>query len=167
MLAGKKLIALIAMDQQRGIWYQWKIPWDISEDLQYFRDCITDKTIVMGRKTYESIYTIYQSQYPHIYGHPKARRNIIVSHTAIPDALVAHTIDQVIDLCDDDQLRIIGGSQIFSLFSDYIDTILMTHIQGFYPADTFFPLFEDQFDLVEDRIWSDARCRFCIYQRST
>ena len=119
----------------------------------------------MGRRTYESIYKIYQHKYPHIHGHPLAHHNIIISSQDIPDACVAKTREEAVQHGSDDELWLIGGVQIYKLFRDYIDTFLVTHIHGIYPADTFLPDLESDFILDRSRPAQDGSCTFCVYQR--
>lgn len=166
MLADKTIIAIFAMDEHRGVWYQGHLPaWKMPEDMAHFRRSITDRTIVMGRKTYESLRVIYGTKYPDIHWHPKAKHNIIISRQSLPGAHVAQTVQQAVDLCPDDELRVIGGTQVFQMFWPYIDQIYLTKIAGVYPADTYLPPFEDQSRIGKSWPAEHDDCMFSFWLR--
>ena len=63
-----QIIAIVAMDEHRGIGKDGKIPWHIAEDFKHFKETTLGYPIIMGRKTYDSI------------GRPlPGRRNIVLS----------------------------------------------------------------------------------------
>ncbi|GAE30292.1 dihydrofolate reductase [Halalkalibacter hemicellulosilyticus] len=123
---------IFAMDQNRAIGYQNDLPWHLPNDLAFFKRVTTGHTIVMGRKTYESI------------GRPlPKRRNIIITRN---DAFVAqgcevvHTKEELQRLtAQEDEVFVIGGTEIFTLFWDAVDRLYVTYIDDTFKADTYFP----------------------------
>lgn len=106
--------------------------WHISEDLRYFKAVTTGSTIIMGRKSYESI------------GRPLPnRRNIVISRNssfAAEGCEVAATIDQALALCSQDEnVYIIGGGEIYRQTIDMVDKLYITHVDHSYEGDTYFP----------------------------
>lgn len=106
--------------------------WHISEDLRYFKSVTTGSTIIMGRKSYESI------------GRPLPnRRNIVVSRNSSFTAEgceVVSTIDEAISLCNgDEKAYIIGGGEIYRQTIDMVDMLYVTHVDYGYEGDTYFP----------------------------
>jgi dihydrofolate reductase len=126
-----KLTLVVAMDAQRGIGVDNQLPWHLPEDLAHFKRVTLDRPIIMGRKTFDSI------------GRPlPKRRNIVVtrdptwSHDGVE---VAGSMEEAVKLAGGVQASIIGGAQIFSESMDTADSMIVTHIDGLYRCDTFFP----------------------------
>lgn len=111
--------AILACTPSGGIGYNNSLPWDkLKGDLPRFKKLTSGKTVVMGRKTYESIG----------FGLPN-RTNLVFSRgTVLP----------IKDYGSD--AWVIGGAEIFELFYSYIDELHLsvTHIE--YECDTFINL---------------------------
>lgn len=134
-----KLIAAISKNKQIGL--ANKMPWHIPEDLAYFRKVTTGKTILMGRKTFESI------------GFPLPNReNIILTKNPNfkPEGVrVIHSMEEALSLCHDlEEIFIIGGGEIYSLFLPYADELYLTLIDIIVEGDTCFPEFEETFKCI-------------------
>ena len=107
-----------------------RMPWSLKGDLKYFRKVTEGSTVVMGRKTYESI------------GKPLPnRKNVVVTHSSIDDENVISLddIDSVSKLEGD--IFIIGGSSLYSHFLPYAEELYLTEVNADFEADTFFPKF--------------------------
>jgi dihydrofolate reductase len=122
---------VVAIDAQRGIGVDNKLPWHLPEDLAHFKRVTLGRPIIMGRKTFDSI------------GRPlPKRRNIVVtrnrdwSHEGVD---VAASLADAIALVGDEPASIIGGAQIFNEAVRSADRMIVTHIEAVYPCDTFFP----------------------------
>jgi dihydrofolate reductase len=118
-----------------------KIPWSLPEDFKWFKQMTTGHVIVMGRKTFESI------------GRPLPNRTTVVlsrSRFEHPGVQTLQALDQLPALAGDRQVFICGGAQIYAqalpLCSDLYLTIVKREVEG----DTFFPAFEDQFELADE-----------------
>jgi dihydrofolate reductase len=125
------LSLVVAMDANRGIGVDNKLPWHLPEDLAHFKRVTLGHPIIMGRKTFESI------------GRPlPGRRNIVVTrnpdwhHKGID---VVHSLDDAVALVGNDSASIIGGAQIFAEAMRVADRLIVTHIDKVYRCDTFFP----------------------------
>ena len=127
----KPLTLVVAMDAQRGIGVDNKLPWHIPDDLAHFKRVTLGQPIIMGRKTFDSI------------GRPlPGRRNIVVTRN--PDwrhdgVETAGSLDEAVRLAGDGAANIIGGAQIFAEALPVADRMIVTHIDGIWPCDTFFP----------------------------
>ncbi|MDR0546702.1 MAG: dihydrofolate reductase [Dysgonamonadaceae bacterium] len=113
-------------------------------DLKHFKEITTGKTIVMGRKTFDSL--------------PKGalpnRRNIVISRNPglkIENAEVYSSLDYaLLKLKDEEEVFIIGGAQIYKQIFPDADKLYLTKIQAEFPdADAFFPP-------VDYRIWREV-----------
>ncbi|WP_322922107.1 dihydrofolate reductase [Paenibacillus campi] len=122
-----------AQDQNGVIGKNNDMPWKLPADMAYFKQQTQHKTIVMGRKTWESF-----GSKPL----PK-RRNIILTRAANFTAVggeVVHTPEQALAIASHEaELMIIGGSQIYELFVKQADRLLVTQIEHCFAGDTFFP----------------------------
>lgn len=126
---------LVAHDQQRVIGYKNALPWHIPNDLKHVKQLSTGHTLVMGRKTFESI------------GKPLPnRKNVVLTrdNNFKPDGVeVIHTIDDIYNL--EGHVFIFGGQTLFEVMIDKVDDMYITVVDGKHQGDTFFPpyTFED------------------------
>jgi dihydrofolate reductase len=130
------------MTEERVIGRDGTLPWHLPEDLAFFKKTTSGHPIVMGRKTYESI------------GRPlPKRRNIVLTRDqgwSAPGVEVIHGVEDLENLPElDGRVFIIGGAEIYAVFMGRLDDLLVSHVSGDYPGDTWFPEFEDEFNLTE------------------
>lgn len=125
------LTLVVAMDAERGIGIDNRLPWHLPEDLAHFKRVTLGHPIVMGRKTFESI------------GRPlPGRRNIVVTrnrdwrHDGVE---VAGSLEDAVALLGEERASIIGGAQIFAQSLALADRMIVTHIERAYHCDAFFP----------------------------
>ncbi|CAM3968307.1 dihydrofolate reductase [Saccharibacillus endophyticus] len=108
------------------------LPWRIPADMAYFRRETVGKTVVMGRKTWES------------FGSKplKDRKNIVltrdVSYTA-DGADVVHSIEDALSAADGEEVMIIGGSEIYALSLPIADRLRVTRVRESFEGDAVFP----------------------------
>lgn len=110
--------------------------WKLSADLKNFRQLTSGHSVVMGRKTFDSI------------GHPLPNRHNIVithqTHIAFPEGVQkAHSLQEALDTAQgfsgNDELFIIGGGQIYTQAMEVADKIYFTLVQTNLEGDAFFP----------------------------
>jgi len=128
------LISLIAaMAKNRVIGRQGEIPWKIPGEQAIFKEITLGHTVVMGRKTYESI------------GRPlPGRTNIIVTRQKeyrAAGCIVAHDLSSALNNCppDEDEAFICGGGQLYHEALPIADRIYLTVIPREITGDTYFP----------------------------
>jgi len=131
----KPIISMIAaIGRNRELGVGGRLPWNIPEDLKFFKEQTTGKPVIMGRKTYESIGRALPN-----------RTNIVVTRNpkfSAEGIIVASTLDEAIAIASregPEEIMIIGGSQIFIAAMDMADRLYLTLIDGSFAADTFFP----------------------------
>jgi dihydrofolate reductase len=129
-----KVSIIAAIDEKRGIGKHGKLPWHISADLQRFKKLTFGHTIIMGRRTFQSI------------GHPLiGRKNIILTRNLSfysMGCLISISIKEALQMAKDageDEVFIIGGADIFDQGIQFADQLYLTIIQGDFGADVFFP----------------------------
>src|SRR6202171_4895790 len=129
-------VALIAAVARNGIIGAGnRLPWHLPEDLSRFRTLTSGHTVIMGRKTWESI------------GKPLPnRQNIVVSRQAgllIDGASVAHSLDEALSLAvRQDPVFVIGGEALYRLALPLAAVLYLTEIDRDFPGDARFPAFE-------------------------
>jgi dihydrofolate reductase len=137
--------AIAAMGPNRGIGHKGKLPWNLPDELKWFRQKTLGQTIVMGRNTWDSI---GQRALP-------GRLNVVVSSTLVPSDLpegvrLIHSLDELQSFTPQGSIMIIGGKILYEKALPYCKNLFLTYIKGDYPADTFFPEFEPYFDQGEE-----------------
>ncbi len=136
-------MTLIAAVSKNGvIGKEGKLPWSIPEELAHFKQMTVGKTVIMGRKTFESI------------GGPLPfRKNIVLSRTKplLNGVMVCHDIDGALAEADFDAF-VIGGAEIFRQMIWVVDRMLISHIDQDYEGDMVFPRISPDWKIVgEDR----------------
>jgi dihydrofolate reductase len=123
---------VVAFDQRHGIGAHNDLLWlrDLPSDLKHFRELTSGHTVIMGRKTFESI------------GRPLPnRQNIVVSHSfaGMEGVEVARSIEEAYSLAKGD-IYVIGGAQIYEEALPTVDEIQATEVLAtFEEATVFFP----------------------------
>jgi len=125
------MIHIIAAIAENGvIGKDNRIPWEIPADLAHFKSLTAGHTVIMGRKTFESIGRILPN-----------RENIIVSValTAIEGAKVARSLQHALQLASCAEIFIIGGAGLYQEALPLADVLDITHVQLSPEGDTYFP----------------------------
>ncbi|MDO7488443.1 dihydrofolate reductase [Peribacillus frigoritolerans] len=134
---------IVAMDQNRVIGNNNKLPWHLPADLQYFKKVTMGHPIVMGRKTFESIGRVLPG-----------RENVIVTRNQefkAEGCVVLHDIAQIKMFADnhDEEVFVIGGAEIFKEILPFTDRLYITEIHETFEGDTFFPeIDENEWDEI-------------------
>ncbi|SDB90833.1 dihydrofolate reductase [Pelagirhabdus alkalitolerans] len=131
------MISMIAAhDKNRLIGKDNWMPWNIPNDLGYFKAMTLNKTIVMGRKTFES------------FGQPLPNRKHLILTTRddyeVEGCQIFHDIDSVLDEIRslDEEVFIIGGGEIYERFLPFADRLYITYIDEEFEGDTYFPEYD-------------------------
>ena len=126
-----KISIIVAIAQNGVIGDENRLIWHISEDLQHFKSVTQGHSVVMGRKTYESL------------GRPLPNReNIVITRQdiTIEGCKVAHSLSQAIEMASEkEELFIIGGAQIYAKALTIADNFYLTTVHHDYEGDTSFP----------------------------
>ncbi|MFM9008425.1 MAG: dihydrofolate reductase [Bacteroidota bacterium] len=128
------LSLIVAIDRRGGIGKDNQLLWHLPADLKHFKSITTGYTVIMGRKTHESI------------GRPLPnRRNIVLSRSLVSAPVgceIMGSLDEALLTCKDEQKAfVIGGAEIYRLAIDKADELFLTRVDTLADADTFFPEF--------------------------
>ncbi|UVD32209.1 putative dihydrofolate reductase [Vibrio phage phiKT1028] len=131
---------IVAMSSNRCIGKDNQLLWNLPEDMKWFKNQTTGKTVVMGHETFNSIGRLLPG-----------RSNVILSRNkelVIPGALVLNTVEQALALSKEvGDMMIIGGGEIYRLFLPYTNVLMITEVDAEIDGDTYFPeLEEGEFD---------------------
>jgi dihydrofolate reductase len=122
---------IVATAKNHAIGKDNKLLWYLPNDLKHFKDVTTGHTVIMGRKTYDSV------------GKPlPKRRNIIVTRQAISieGCEVVNSLEAALALCaNEDEVFIVGGAEIYRQAIALTNRIYLTIIDQDFDGDTFFP----------------------------
>jgi dihydrofolate reductase len=145
-----KLSLIVAMDKNRLIGSNGKLPWHLPGDLRNFKKITLHKPIIMGRKTHESI------------GKPLPdRKNIIISRNndyRAEGCVICHNLEDALKLCaGDEEAIIIGGAEIYLQALDQVDRIYLTEVHAELEGDVYFPEFgrESWDEIIRDDYLAD------------
>ncbi len=128
-----KISLIASIDQNNGIGKEGDLLCYISTDLKRFKQLTTGHTILMGRKTFESL--------------PKGalpnRTNVVLSHNTeqhFDNCVVLHSMNEALEYCKtQNEVFVIGGGQLYELFLPLANKLYITHVHHSFEADTFFP----------------------------
>ncbi len=122
------IIAAVANNQVIG--NNGGIPWQIPADLQHFKELTMGNTVIMGRRTYESI------------GRPlSGRQNIVVTTTMdnIDGCQIARSLNEALSIAKSQEIFIIGGAKLYDEALPLADVLDLTLVDAEPQGDTLFP----------------------------
>ena len=127
-----RISLIAAMANNRVIGIENRLPWRLPDDLQHFKKLTLGKTIVMGRKTWESLPGLLPD-----------RRHIVISRD--PDytaegAEVVHSVEQAIDAVPEEhEVLIVGGANLYEQLLPLANNMYLTLVDTEIRGDAFFP----------------------------
>ncbi len=134
---------IVAVSEDWGIGKDNELLWHISEDLKRFKRLTTGKTVIMGKKTWESL---PRRPLP-------GRKNIVLTDNPkenIENAVTSYSIEDALSKCmPGEEIFIMGGGSIYRQFMPLADRLYISHVHKNAPADIYFP----EIDL---KIWKVA-----------
>lgn len=143
---------IVAMSKNRVIGKNNSLIWHLPNDLKRFKKLTSNNTVVMGRKTYESI------------GKPLPnRRNIVITRNKnlkIKGCDIVNSIEEAFLLCNNNCF-VIGGSEIYKESLKYADKIYLTIINMNFEGDAFFPeIGKEWFKVSKIDNYSDSKNKY-------
>ena len=132
---------VVAIASNNAIGKNNKLLWHLPKDLRHFKELTTGHTVIMGRKTFDSV------------GKPLPnRRNIIVTrqNIKIEGCEVVNSLEAALALAKNEtEVDIVGGAEIYKLAMPLTNTIHLTIVHQSFEADTFFPE-------IDNKIWHET-----------
>jgi dihydrofolate reductase len=133
-----EIIIIAAIDQNNGLGYKNHLLCHLHDDLKNFKRLTSGHTVVMGRKTWESLSV---KPLPN-------RKNIVLSHqgnATFANGIASMSMNDVLESCtNEEKVFIIGGAELYRQFIEVAHRLIITHIQHHFNADVFFPEISDE-----------------------
>ena len=124
---------IVAVSEDWGIGKDNELLWHISEDLKRFKKLTFGNTVIMGKKTWESL---PRRPLP-------GRKNIVLTddpQEVIDSSITAYSIKDALSKSEkNEEIFIIGGGSIYRQFMPIADRLYITHVHKIAPADIYFP----------------------------
>ena len=136
-----------------------KLPWHSSADLKHFKALTMGSTVIMGRKTFESI------------GKPlPGRENFVLTHSKNPNRgniKFFDSLENALENISTPKAFIIGGEDVFKQTLDKVAGVWLTKVQGQYQGDAYYPEIPANIFEIKSREKSqdDPRLEFIYYER--
>jgi dihydrofolate reductase len=159
-----RLSLIVAVARNGVIGHEGRLPWRLSADLKRFKALTMGHHLIMGRKTFDSL---DGRELP-------GRITIVLSRSGQvpPHIQRAASLDEAIQAAaGDEEVFVIGGSEIFALALHDADRLYVTWVEADVAGDVFLPPIEmSEWRLVEETaVPADAKneypTRFCVYER--
>jgi dihydrofolate reductase len=132
----KPIITLIAAIADNGvIGSHNSLPWYLPEDLKRFKKLTEGKTVVMGKKTFDSIVTRLGKPLPN-------RVNVVLTrqdNLDLPDGVLVIHEPKDIENIEANEIMIIGGGQVYQELINQADKLHITHVHQKPEGDIVFP----------------------------
>ena len=130
---------IVAVNNHWTIGLDNKMPWHCKEDLAYFKEVTMGKTVIMGRKTFESILSYGNKPLP-------GRKHIVLTKDRTyqyihEDVLIVDDLDAVLEAVKEEKedCFLLGGASLYKQCLHEVDEILLTKIDNDVIGDAFFP----------------------------
>ena len=142
---------IVAIAQNNAIGKDNDLLWHLSEDLKYFKKTTNERTVLMGRKTWESL----------PFKPLKNRRNIVVSSQKdykIEGAELFDSVEKAVEVLktQKDEVFCIGGASLYKALLPNADKLYITRVYKDFEADVFFPE-------IDESVWEVKRLSPMLY----
>lgn len=154
---------IAAIGKNRELGRDNKLLWSLKGDLKFFKEKTTNHTIIMGRKTFESLGRLL----------PNRKHVVISSSNNFPKEVdVYNNIESLLSHYKDtsEELFIIGGAKIYSEFIDYATKMYLTLVDEKFTADAFFPLFNENEwtkEVLSENEENNLKYKHVLYEKKT
>lgn len=160
---------VVAMDKNRGIGVDNDMMWqrDLPADLAHFKTMTVGKSVIMGRKTFDSILTSLGKPLPE-------RQNIVLSRkpTGVKGVMTAYSLEAAYALAQFD-IAVIGGGSVYEQALNDMDVLYVTEVDAsFSEATVFFPEIDKNLwqEVSREQYSSDEKNKygysFVIYKKN-
>ena len=147
-----KLVSVAALAENRVIGKDGEVPWPhIEADVRQYRERVAGSPVILGRRTFDSM----RDDLP-------GSRQIVVSRSVdavdVPTATVANGADEAIELAREaadevgiETVYVLGGGGIYDLFQPRLDGMALSHVDGAYEGDTYYPEWDEtEWEIAEE-----------------
>lgn len=151
--------SVVAKSTNNVIGNNGALPWHIPEDLNRFKKLTLERSVIMGRRTWDEIYQRLGKPLPR-------RKNIVLTSRPLPndvEVFSASSLEEAVSLAEGVPM-IIGGAQLYTDTLSSAQTIHLTEVFGDYEGDAVFP--ELNMDEWDSQVEGETdKCRFITLTR--
>ena len=140
------LSLIVAVSRNNVIGKDNGLIWHLPDDLKHFKELTTGKTIIMGRKTFDSLGRVLPN-----------RKHVVITRSGMDnDNENVEVVNDVSDIQkyvdDENENFLIGGATMYALLIDKVSKMYITRINQDFTGDAYFPKFnEEDWEIVEQR----------------
>ena len=150
---------VVAVAENSVIGNDNKLPWHFSSDLKFFKNLTTGHTVVMGRKTFDSIGKALPN-----------RENIVISrvaHAPVAGVTFVTSAGEALKKAQKGDTFIIGGASIYQETRGFLDGVYLTRIHATFAGDAFYPGVPEGFrEVSRTPLQEDPKIEVLLYRRS-
>ena len=150
---------VVAVAENSVIGNDNKLPWHFSSDLKFFKNLTTGHTVVMGRKTFDSIGKALPN-----------RENIVISraaHAPVAGVTFATNVAEALKIAQKGDTFIIGGASIYRETREALDGVYLTRIYATFAGDTFYCGVPEGFrEVSRTPLQENPKIEVMLYRRS-
>lgn len=165
MITENSLSIIAAIGKDRELGKGGKLLWHMPDDMQMFKKITMNRPVIMGRKTWESL--------PEKWRPLPGRTNIVITKQVgyeASGAMVVHSFEDAraaaARATGSDDIFVIGGGELYTTALPYANRLYLTLVDSSADADTFFPPYENNFDLISNESGiGEPSHYFCILKR--
>ena len=140
-----RLVSVAALAENRVIGRDGEVPWPhIEADVRQYRERVAESPVILGRRTFDSMR-----------GDLPGSRQIVVSRSVdavdAPTATVADGDEAAIAAANEaaatagvDTVYVLGGGGIYELFQPHLDGMALSHVEGAFDGDTYYPEWDEE-----------------------
>ena len=132
-----ELMSIAGVAENSAIGNNGGVPWDIPEDKAFYKSLATGHPIIIGRRTFSGV-SVENADYIVMSRSERSYENDRV-HAAQSDEEAVRIASELLSDYDTDTVVNLGGAEIYDLFMPYTKRMAISHIEGEYKGDTFFP----------------------------
>lgn len=140
-----EIIGIVCVASDWGIGKDNKLLFDIPEDMEYFKEQTMNKIVCMGLNTLKS----FPNSKP-----LKNRTNVVLSFDEeLPECVNVHSLNELLDYIKNtnEDIYIIGGASVYKMMLPYYTKVLVTKVNAYKDADTFFPNLDNEKQFTIDK----------------
>jgi len=139
----KEIYQVVAMSRNRAIGKENKLPWHFPADLKSFKELTWGHSILMGRKTFDSIGRVLPGRDSIVLSRQKKNDHVGESHAHV---WFPGSVQEALEFADENKkIFIIGGADIFRQTIEIVNGIYLTHIDADFEGDAFYPELPEKF----------------------
>lgn len=158
-----QLVSVAALAENRAIGRDGEVPWPhIEADVRQYRERVADSPVILGRRTFDSMR-----------GDLPGSRQIVVSRSVesvgVSTAVVADGAEAALEraaavAAGDEPVYVLGGGAIYGLFQPHLDGMALSHVEGSYEGDTFYPTWDaDEWSVATERTFDRFTLREWVH----